>query len=264
MIKLTNQMIKDNPGIKPWCAGIGSDAATGWPVTDWLEDVVLNKYGTEVYDQWITHKIPFNDPRIQAALAQVGTILKNPAYVNGGLGDVKSIASTTFNDGGIPITKGQCFLHRQASFYQANWPTGTKVAPDGDVFAFPFPTIGGTPSNAVVGGGEFVAAFNTNPATQALQYFLSTSEWANLKAKASNPGWFNANKGLDVNNLKSPIDQLAAKELQDPNVAFKFDASDLMPAAVGSGAEWKQLTNWIANDQSDKVTVDNIEAAWPK
>ena len=26
-------------GMKPWCAGIGSGEATGWPVTDWLEDV---------------------------------------------------------------------------------------------------------------------------------------------------------------------------------------------------------------------------------
>ena len=31
-------------------------------------------------------------------------------------------------------------MHRQAGFYAANWPEGTDVAEDGDVFAFYLPT----------------------------------------------------------------------------------------------------------------------------
>ena len=263
MIALSDQILVDNPESKPWCAGIGSDAATGWPATDWLEDVVLRTAGPEVYDQWIAHEIPFNDPQITAALTQVGSILKNEEYMNGGFGDVQSIASTLFNDGGIPITQGNCWMHRQANFYQANWPEGTTVAEDGDVFAFPFPTIDAEIGEAAVGGGEFVGAFSDEPQVQALQYYLSTAEWANLKAQATGPGWLSANLGLDPENLESPIDQLVAEQLQDPELTFRFDASDLMPAAVGSDAEFKQLTEWIVSDQSDQVTTDNIEAAWP-
>ncbi len=251
-------------GVKPWCAGIASGEATGWPATDFLEDVVLHAQGPDVYDQWINHEIPFNDPAIAESLAQVGTVLKNDAYVNGGLGDVRSVASTEFQAAGLPILDGTCFMHRQASFYQANWPAGTDVSEDGDVFAFPFPTINEEVGNAVVGGGEFVAAFNEEPATQAVQYWLSTADWANLKAQASNPGWLNANLELDPANLKSPIDQLAVEQLQDPEVTFRFDASDLMPAQVGADAEWQQLTDWIAADQSDEDTLNNIEAAWPQ
>ena len=263
LIALTDRMVADDPDVKPWCAGINSGEATGWPATDWLEDVVLHEYGPDVYDQWIAHEIPFNDPRIVAALDRAGTILRNPAYVNGGFGDVSSIATTTFQDAGVPITQGNCWLHRQASFYQANWPSGTEVAEDGDVFAFPFPTIGSN-GPSVVGGGEFVAAFADRPEVQALQYYLSTSDWVNLKAKASGPGWLSANTGLDVNNLTSPIDRLAAEQLQDENTVFRFDASDLMPAAIGSAAEWKELTAWIASGQSTQTTLDNIEAAWPQ
>ena len=263
MIALSDQMIADNPDVKPWCAGIGSDAATGWPATDWLEDTVLRQHGPDVYDQWISHEIPFNDPRIVSSLDTVGQVLKDEKYVNGGLGGVTSIATTQFQDAGLPILEGNCFLHRQATFYQANWPAGTDVAEDGDVFAFPFPEMDASIGNGLVGGGEFTGAFNDEPATQALQYWLSTSDWANLKAQATGPGWFNANKGLDLDNLSSPIDRLAAEQLQDDANTFRFDASDLMPAAIGSGAEWTQLTAWIAEGRSSQEVADSIEAAWP-
>jgi alpha-glucoside transport system substrate-binding protein len=250
-------------GAKPWCAGIGSGDATGWPATDWLEDVVLRTAGPDVYDQWVKHEIPFNDPRIATALDKVGEILKNPKYVNGGLGDVSSIATTAFGDAGLPILDGSCFMHRQASFYQANWPKGTKVAEDGDVFAFPLPAIEDGEAPPVLGGGEFTAAFNDNPATQAFQTYLSSAEWANVKAKVSGPGWVSANTGLEVKNLESPIDQLAASLFQDPDAVFRFDGSDLMPGEIGAGAEWTELTNWIATGKSTQQVLDDVEKAWP-
>jgi alpha-glucoside transport system substrate-binding protein len=114
-----------------------------------------------------------------------------------------------------------------------------------------------------LGGGEFVAAFNDRPVTAALQTYLSSAEWANYKAKVSLPGWFSANTELDPANLKSPIDKLAVEQLQNPELTFRFDASDLMPAEVGSGAEWRELTEWIASDKDDKAVLDDIEAAWP-
>src|SRR3954451_25483813 len=258
---LSDKIVAD--GKKPWCAGIASGEATGWPVTDWMEDMMLRVSGPETYDKWVNHQIPFNGPESTAALDPVGQYLKNPAYVNGGLGDVKSIATTTFQDGGLPILEGTCSLHRQPSFYAANFPEGTKVPEDGDVFAFFLP--GKTAEDKpVLGGGEFNVAFADRPEVKAFQTYLSTDTWANNKV-ASSPagGWISANKGMDATKLKSPIDQLAAKLLQDPKAVFRFDGSDQMPGAIGSNAFWKQATNWITG-QSTKDTVDAIEAAWPK
>lgn len=261
MMKLSDQIA--GTGIKPWCAGIESGEATGWPATDWLEDTLLRTAGADVYDQWVTHGIPFNDPKVADALDKVGAILKNPKYVNGGIGDVKSIATTAFQEGGLPILDGKCALHRQASFYAANWPEGTKVTEDGDVFAFYLPAVDPSKGKPVLGGGEFVAAFNTKPETQAFQTYLSTDTWANEKAKATpGGGWVSANKGLDPNNLTSPIDKLSAQILQDPKAVFRFDGSDLMPGEVGSGSFWKQMVNWITG-QDTKKTLDEIEASWP-
>jgi alpha-glucoside transport system substrate-binding protein len=246
-------------GEKPWCAGIESGGATGWPATDWIEDMVLREGGGELYDQWVTHKVPFNDPQIVAATDTAGSILKNDAYVNGGIGDSRSIATTSFNDGGLPILDGKCSLHRQASFYEAQWPEGTNVGPDGDVFAFYLP--GKTADEKpLLTGGEFVGAFNDKEATQAVQAYMSSGDWANTRVKIG--GVTSANKAVDPANASSDVLRLAIELLQDKNAVARFDGSDLMPSEVGAGSFWTGMTQWI--DGADTKTVlDQIEASWP-
>jgi alpha-glucoside transport system substrate-binding protein len=261
MIALSDQIAAS--GTKPWCAGIESGEATGWPTTDWLEDAVLRDAGAETYDQWVNHEIPFDDDAIVGALDRVGEILKNADYVNGGHGDVNSIATTAFQDGGLPILEGDCALHRQASFYAAQWPEGTDVSEDGDVFAFYLPTTNEENGQPVLGGGEFVAAFDSRPEVQAFQTYLSTPVWANEKAIATpGGGWVSANTGLEIANLTSEIDQLSAEIFQNPDAIFRFDGSDQMPSAVGAGSFWKEMTSWITGQDTEQ-TLGNIEDSWP-
>jgi alpha-glucoside transport system substrate-binding protein len=260
MLKLSDKMVAD--GHKPWCAGIESGTATGWPTTDWMEEVMLRMYGPDVYDQWVSHKIPFNDQKVQDVLAAVGKILKNPKYVNAGIGDVRSIATTAFQKGGLPIEKGQCMLHQQASFYAANWDKGYKVAPDGDLFAFYEPTMNDKFGKPIEGGGEFVAAFADRPEVEALQLYLASGEWATSRAKVAS-GWVSANQKVDKTAFTDPVDALSVQLLTDPSATFRFDGSDAMPASVGAGTFWTQMTQWILG-QSDKATLDKIEASWPK
>jgi alpha-glucoside transport system substrate-binding protein len=259
LIRLSDQIA--GSGAKPWCAGIESGEATGWPATDWIEDIMLRDQGPDVYDQWVNHQIPFNDPKVVSAVDRAGTILKNEKYVNAGYGGVKSIATTSFQEGGLPILQGKCALHRQASFYAAQWPKGTKVAEDGDVYAFYFPSIDPSKGKPVLVAGEFVGAFSDKPEVQAVQEYLASSDFANNRAKLGS--WVSANKGLDVGNVQNPIDKLSVKILNDPTTVARFDGSDQMPAAVGSGSFWKGMTEWI-NGSDTKTILDRIEASWPK
>ena len=48
---LTDQMIAD--GHTPLCVGIESGPATGWPFTDWVEELVLRNQGIDYYNQWV-------------------------------------------------------------------------------------------------------------------------------------------------------------------------------------------------------------------
>lgn len=245
--------------VKPWCAGIESGDATGWPATDWMEDFMLRTAGPEVYDQWVAHEIPFNDPQVVEAADAVGEYLKNPDYVNGGLGDVQSITTTAFQDGGLPILEGQCYLHRQASFYGAQLGDDVTVGEDGDIYAFYLPSADDTRPTLVA--GEFVGAFADREEVQAVQNYLSTVEFAQSRAALGN--WLSANQNMEASDFASnPINELSYEVLQDPEAVVRFDGSDLMPAAVGAGSLWQAMTDWI-NGADTQTVLDEVEASWP-
>lgn len=252
--------IQEKTGTAPWCAGFGSGDATGWPGTDWVEDLVLRQAGPDTYDKWVANKIPFTDPAIKKAFDTVGEILQNPAYVNATFGDVKTINSVPFGDVATPVANGTCALTHQASFFDGFLTdAGGTVGPDADVWAFITPPIkkGG---QAVTGGGEIVGAFSDDADTQKVLEYLSSSDWANSRVALG--GVISANKGLDASKATSPILQQAIKILQDSKTTFRFDGSDLMPGAVGSGTFWKGIVSWINGTPTDEV-LTGIEAGWP-
>jgi len=93
--------------------------------------------------------------------------------------------------------------------------------------------------------------FSDRPEVQATQTYLSSPEYATARA-AQPGGWVSANNGVPLDTYTDPISQLSAQFLTDPNGIFRFDASDLMPAAVGAGAEWTQMTAWFRRGQADR------------
>jgi alpha-glucoside transport system substrate-binding protein len=161
------------------------------------------------------------------------------------------------------MLSGKCAMLQQASFYEAQWPKGTKIGPDGDIFAFYMPVVNDKFGVPVEGGGEFLTAFSNRPEVQAVQTYLSTSAWASSRIKVAT-GWLSANKSVDPALYTDPIDQLSAKYLTDPKATFRFDASDLMPSAVGAGAEWKQFTAYFGENKSVDAVLKAIDSAWPQ
>ena len=64
LIALSDQIVAD--GSTPWCVGFESGGATGWPATDWMEDIMLRTAGTETYDKWWQARDPVQRPRGEA------------------------------------------------------------------------------------------------------------------------------------------------------------------------------------------------------
>ncbi len=262
LLDLSEQMTERNDGpYRPWCVGFGSGDATGWVGTDWVEDLVLRTAGPEAYDAWVAGELKFDSPEITEAFDLVGEVLLNDQFVNGGFGGVQSIVTTTFQDGGLSILDGTCSLHHQASFYEAQWGEGVTVAPDGDVWAFITPPIAEGDPNAVTGGGEFVAAFNDNEATAALQAYLSSDTFAN--ERVSRGGVISANKGLDPSLAGSDLARQSVEILQGDDTIFRFDASDLMPAAVGTSSFWTGMVDWVNGTPTTDV-LRAIDATFPQ
>ena len=265
MMALTEQMAADNAdnaAYRPWCVGFASGDATGWVGTDWVEDAVLRFAGPEAYDQWVAGELTFASPEITEAINLVGDILLDENYVNGGFGGAPSIVSTTFQDAGFPILEGNCSMHHQASFYEAQWGEDVTVAPDGDIWAFLTPPAAEGDPFAVTGGGEFVAAFSEDEATAAVQTYLSSDLWANNRVELG--GVISANQGLDASLASSDLAVASIEILQDPDTIFRFDASDLMPAAVGAGSFWTGMTDWVLGELSTDEMTAFIDGTFPR
>ena len=265
MMTLT-QTIQEKTGTAPWCAGFASGDASGWPGTDWIEDLVLRQSGPEVYDQWVADEVTFTDAPIKQAFETLGTILLDPNYVNAGFGDVRSINSTAFGDVAAKVADGSCALTHQASFLSSNFLDVTTadgqaptVAPDGDVYAFLTPGFEADGETYVEAGGEFVAAFSDSENVQKVLEFMSSPEFADARVELG--GVISANKNADPSLASSEFLTDAMKTLQDPSTVVRFDASDLMPATVGAGSFWKGMVNWIDGKSLDDVLAE-IQAGY--
>ena len=262
LLALSDQIAAEG-NVQPWCVGFESGAATGWAGTDWMEDIMLRLHDGETYDAWTTGELPFNDPKVKAAIDEAAKVIKNPDYV----GDVPSIATTRFQDAGFGIVDGSCAMHRQASFLGgilvgdagATIVTPEDTDVEGGITTFYFPGVS-EDSKPALGGGEFVGRFVDSDAAAAVQLYLTSADWNNKKAAIG--GWFSAHKGLDTANVADPVNKVAVDILQNATL-FRFDGSDVMPAGVGAGSFWTEMTAWVAEDKDNQAVLDAIYATWP-
>ena len=253
-------------GPKPLCVGIESGTATGWPFTDWVEDMVLRQHGPDVYDQWVAHEIPFDDPQIVESMQTVLDLWTEAnVFASGG-----NIAATAFQDNGGPLVDGDCYMHRQASFYSAFIPEGTPFADGSEeaVDVFYFPDING--DRPVLGAGTFAGGFNDDAATMAVLQYMSTPEYASARQAAQAQlkgggealsGFLSAVNGQDM-SVYQPLEQSFLDILATAEIV-RFDASDLMPSEVGSGTFWTIGTSAANGDLDAQQAAEQIDASWP-
>lgn len=253
---LSDQMIAD--GIAPWCVGIGSGDATGWPFTDWMEDIMLRLHGPDVYDQWVRHEIPFNDPQVAEAAQFVADIWFTDGNVAGGR-DI--IAQTGFQEAGLGVLSGDCGMHRQANFYAAQFvDAGATIGTDVDVFYLP--TISDDFGDVLLTAGTYVVAFDDDPATQAVLAYIGSTEYADTRIAADKGGFLSPNLAHDTSLYTADLDRTLADLLVNASPA-RFDASDLMPGEVGGGEFWQSGTDFVSGAITLEEFLDNVEDAWP-
>ncbi len=206
-----------------WCVGLESGAATGWPGTDWIEDIVLRQAGPDVYKAWYEGTQTWSSPEIKAAFQTFGDVIAQSA------GGADTVLTTAFQEGGDGLFTNppQCEFHHQASFI-----TGLgkfKDAPAGSYDFFPFPDINPSYSGAVEGAGDLFGMFHDTDEAKSLMKYLVTAEAQDIWVKLG--GALSANK-----NATSYPDDIAKKSaalLANAKI-FAFDASDLMPSAMNA------------------------------
>ena len=241
-------------GEKPWCIGLGSDAATGWPATDWVEDMMLRTQTPDVYDGWVANTVKFNDPRVIEAIEAYGWFAKNDAYVDGGS---KAVATVTFKDSpkGLFGSPPKCYMHRQASFIPAFFPEGKQDEAD----FFYFPSFASKKlGNPVLGGGTIMTITKDSKGARAWMEYMMHPEASEIWMAEG--GFLTPMKSVNLDKYKTK--QLRKQgEIFLNATTFRFDGSDLMPGAVGAGSFWKGMVNY-SGGQSAKEVADEIQKSW--
>lgn len=252
---LTEQIVAD--GGTPWCIGLGSGGATGWPATDWVEDMMLRTQSPETYDKWTTNEIPFNDPAVVAAIEEFGWFAKNDKFVAGG---VKAVSSTDFRESpnGLFSSPPGCYLHHQASFIPTFFPAGTEMGVDADFFYMPpyasKPELG----KPVLGAGTLAMITKDTPASRAFIEFLKTPIAHEVWMAQS--GFLTPYKGANPEAYGNDALKSMGKILTEATT-FRFDGSDLMPGAIGAGSFWTGMVDYVGGSSADAVAT-KIQKAW--
>jgi len=247
-------------GTTPWCIALESGAASGWPGSDWVKEIVLSQSGPTVYDNWWQGKQKWSSPEIKLAWQTWGTILgANDSNVYGGS---KNMVATNFGDGGTPMFQSppKCYMHNQASFITSFFQSANaSLQPVTDFNFFPLPDITSQYAGAHVVAGDAWSMFHNTPQAQQMLKYLQTAAAQAIWVKRG--GKISPNNQVSLDSYPDPLSKSTAQILVATKIA-KYDAGDLMPADM-KNAYWSAVLQF-AQDQSklDSIlaNLDSIQA----
>lgn len=256
---LTEQIKSD--GRTPWCFGIESGTATGWPATDWFEDLIMRYGGADVYNQWVANEVKFDSDVVRQAADFFETNVLADDSVPGGRGSISSVAFGDAEDTMWDDDPG-CWMLKQGNFIVSADFMPQDVVDNVDervgVFGLPPAEAGG--ENPVLGGGDLATLLEDNEDSRAIMKILADVDLGTEAAPSSS--FISPHTEFDSSLYPSELTrQIADVAYQaDP---FLFDGSDQMPGEVGAGSFWKEMTAWISEQQDLDTTLTNIDDSWP-
>ena len=257
---LADQIKSD--GGTPWCLTMESGDATGWVATDWMEDLVMRYGGTDAYNEWVSHDIPFTDPVVKEAAAYFEDVALTEGNV---LGGQQAITATPFTEAAKPMFdegKPGCWLLKQGSFFVGPdfLPEETYANLDDELGVTAFPPTEAGGENPVMGGGDLAVLMSESEDAKTAMNLLAASDLGNEAAPVSS--FLSPHTDFDISLYPTETSKSIAQVAYD-STAFLFDGSDSMPAEVGAGSFWKEMTAWLNGDQDVDTALQNIDDSWP-
>jgi alpha-glucoside transport system substrate-binding protein len=245
---LSEPYLKD--GTRQWCVGLASKESSGWPGTDLVETFLIHQSGVEAYDRWTAGDLAWTSDEVRSAFEAYGRIVADDAVFGGPAGALK----TDFDAAGDPLftrPPGCLFLH-QASFMPAFFETdGHRAGIDFDFF--PFPALQGEQRGSVIGGGDLFGLLTDNPAAAQLLAYLVSPEAQSVLVTAGGA------LSVDRRVTGYPNDLVRREAaLLTGATHFRFDASDLMPAAMNE-AFWQAILDFTADQGRLDQILDRLE-----
>jgi alpha-glucoside transport system substrate-binding protein len=254
MLALSNKIAAT--GTAPWCIGLEAGAASGWPGTDWLEDIVLRQSGPDVYDNWWQGKQKWTSAEIKKAWQTWGQIVGNDKMVYGGK---QTMAATNFGDAGTPMfaTPPKCYMEHQGSFITDFYvKANPSLKPGTDFNFFPFPTIDPKYGDSAEVAGDLFGMFHDTPQARALIKYLTTPEAQAIWVKRG--GSISPNKLVTPGMYPDDLSREAAQAIVSAKTV-RFDASDQMPDAMNT-AFFKAILDFVQNPSGLDGILSNLDS----
>ena len=251
LIDLSDQILAD--GFTPWSMGVESGAASGWPGTDWIQQIILGEAdGLAVNDGLVDGTIPWTDQRVKQAWVRMGQIALTEGFTSqGGATGINAtgFVESTYPPFQDPPEAAMVYLGGfAAGFIAEQFPD--LVAGESDAF-FPFPGGG------ISGGANVVFAFNDDDTTCSLMTHLASADaqqvWVDLG------GFTSVNQEVDLAGYPDAVSRALAEELTQA-LRFRFDLDDAIGGATQQ-AIWAGVTGYLANPDDLDSILEQIEAA---
>ncbi len=243
-------------GKYPWAMGVESSASSGWPAADWISEIYINKYGPDMYKQWVQHTIPWTHASIKDAIQMFGQVAHGKHYINGA---PQSILATTFQDASYqPFTSPpKAYMYYLGDFTAGFITSQFQTLKAGTDFNFfPFPTINAQYKGAITGGADIMVLMKDNDSSRQFMQFLATAEAQIIWVKRG--GSTSVNKSISLADYPDPVARQSAQVLTTAT-AVQLSVGDLIPASL-QAAYWKGLLTYIADPEQLDSVLSSLEA----
>jgi len=237
LLALSGKLTAD--GRTPWCLGLGAPPTSGWPGTDWIEDILLHTAGPDFYRRWAAGRVAWTAPEIRKAWADWGELVTPGGAVRGG---APAALLTDFGDAGRPLftTPPGCLLEHQASFIMGNYRRADNTVPepakDFDFFRFPGPEVSEV-------SADLAGMFHDTPQARELMRFLASDEAQRIWPGIHRGRVFSVDTTV-TGVYDDPVSRRVAEILTASRQPLCFDASDLMPATM-TGAFYRAVLEYL-------------------
>lgn len=241
-------------GIAPFSVGAGDQ----WTLTDWFENLYLQMAGPRRYDQLADHELAWTDASVERTLRFMALVLA-PQFLRGG---VAATLRTGFEDS---VAKAFTASVGAAMVCEGDFVAGvisarTTAHIGVNVDAAPFPAAR-LAVPAVVGGGDVAVQLRRSKAASELMRYLADP--AAAATWAIHGGFISPNQALDLAVYPDALTRSIARRLIEAGDAFRFDLSDLQPAAFGStpGAGMQGALRYLLVTGDVRATAQRLERA---
>jgi alpha-glucoside transport system substrate-binding protein len=220
----------------PWCLGLASGAASGWPGANWIANILISRYQVGAYRDWLHGTLAWNSPQVSYAFQEWGRLLRYGTAVSGG---GPGALITPFKKAMAP---GRCILKYGAL-------TATGLPSTVGYSYVRFPSVSGQASPALV-SGDFMGLFTDNPGAKRLLTYLASPQAQALWVSQLSGDAFSADQAVPLTSYPQGVRRGIAGLLQpSAGTTLCFAAGDVMLPDV-STAFSQAVLDYVNNRNS--------------